>query len=99
MKTENELIALAEQHPDDNVANKAMKELRERFDKTYGWCQDCDGLVCKEKDCCLNRLDIDDVSNSSGDEYYQVYLNGQWIADCFDYCEAETIKKRQKPQN
>ena len=32
-----------------------------------------------------------DVSNSSGDEYYQVYLNGQWIADCSDYCEAETI--------
>jgi len=49
---------------DDNVANKAMKELRERFDKTYGWCMDCDGLVCKEKDCCLNRLDIDDVSKN-----------------------------------
>lgn len=64
MKTENELIALAEQHPDDNVANKAMKELREKFDKTYGWCEDCDGLVCKEKDCCLNRLDIDDVSEN-----------------------------------
>ena len=64
MKTENELISLAEQHPDDNVANKAMKELRESFDKTYGWCMDCDGLVCKEKDCCLNRLDIDDVSEN-----------------------------------
>lgn len=24
-------------------------------------------------------------------ESYQVYLNGQWIADCNDYCEAETI--------
>ena len=38
---------------------------------------------------------IADVSNSSGDEYYQVYLNGQWIADCADYCEAETIANRE----
>jgi hypothetical protein len=34
---------------------------------------------------------IADVSNSSTTEYYQVYLNGIWIADCADYCEAETI--------
>ena len=61
MKTENELIRLAEQHPNDEVANKAMKKLRTKFDKTYGWCNDCDRLVCKEKDCCLNILDIDDV--------------------------------------
>lgn len=58
MKTEDELIEIAQQHIDDNVANKAMKELRERFDKTYIWCQDCDGLVCKEKDCCLNRVTL-----------------------------------------
>ena len=38
---------------------------------------------------------IADVSNSSSDEYYQVYLNGQWIADCADYCEAETIANRE----
>ena len=55
MSEEFKLIQLAEQHPNDNVANEAMKKLREKFDKTYGWCQDCDGLVCKEKDCCLNR--------------------------------------------
>lgn len=55
MKTELELIRIAEQYSDDETASKAMKELRERFDKTYGWCVDCDGLVCKEKDCCLNR--------------------------------------------
>lgn len=54
-KTEIELIKLAEMHPDDSIANKAMKELRQRFDETYGWCSDCDGLVCKEKDCCLNK--------------------------------------------
>jgi hypothetical protein len=64
MKTEIELIRLAEQHPDDEVANKAMQELRTKFDKTYGWCNDCDGLVCKEKDCCLNKLFIDDVSKN-----------------------------------
>ena len=34
---------------------------------------------------------IANVSNSIPVEYYQVYLNGQWIADCNDYCEAETI--------
>ena len=54
MKSEIELIQLAQEHPNDSVANKEMKELRERFDKTYGWCEDCDGLVCKEKDCCMN---------------------------------------------
>ncbi len=41
MKTEIELIQLAEQHLDDDVANNAMKELRERFDKSYLWCWDC----------------------------------------------------------
>jgi len=59
MNTENELIQLAEQHPDDIVANKAMKELREKFDKTYFWCEDCDGLVCKEIDCCLNIINTE----------------------------------------
>ena len=37
------------------------------------------------------RLQQGAVSGSSFTEYYQVYLNGQWIADCNDYCEAETI--------
>tara|TARA_R110000851_G_scaffold203860_1_gene355776 strand:- start:331 stop:525 length:195 start_codon:yes stop_codon:yes gene_type:complete len=64
MKTEDELIRLAEQHSSDKVANKAMKELRTKFDKTYGWCNDCDGLVCKEKDCCLNILDVEYVSKN-----------------------------------
>ena len=56
MKTELDLIRLAEMHPDDKVANAAMKDLRERFDSTYGWCMDCDGLVVKEKECCLNHV-------------------------------------------
>jgi hypothetical protein len=50
------LMRLAEMHPDDEVANSAMKELREKFDSTYIWCQDCDGLVTKEEDCCLNKI-------------------------------------------
>lgn len=54
-KTEKELIKIAEIHSDNEVANEAMKELRSRFDKTYGWCYDCDGLVCKKKDCCLHK--------------------------------------------
>ena len=54
-KTEIELIKIAE-CGDDNDASLAMNELRNRFDKTYGWCEDCDFLVCKEKDCCLNKI-------------------------------------------
>ena len=55
-RPENELIEIAQAHPEDRVANAAMKELRERFDNSYGWCEDCDGLVVKEKDCCMNRI-------------------------------------------
>lgn len=54
-KTEDHLISIAQHHPDDNEANKAMKELKAKFDPTYMFCLDCDGLVTKEKDCCLNR--------------------------------------------
>ena len=53
-KIELDLIKKAESN-DDKVANKAMKILRAYFDSTYGWCADCDYLVCKEKDCCLNQ--------------------------------------------
>lgn len=63
--TEEELVIIAENDPDDKAAAEAMKELRERFDNTYGWCPDCDGLVCKEKDCCLNRTDL---TGKFGDE-------------------------------
>ncbi len=52
---EDALIVLAEMHIHDHIASQAMKKLREHYDKTYGWCMDCDGLVVKEKDCCLNR--------------------------------------------
>lgn len=37
---------------------------------------------------------IDCVSNSGHHEMpnmYQVYLNGNWLADCYSYEEAETI--------
>jgi len=30
-------------------------------------------------------------SVQSSSELYQVYINGQWIADCDNYEEAETI--------
>lgn len=68
IRTEEELISLAEAHPDDVVANKAMRELRERFDETYMFCADCDGLVCKEKDCCWNSLD--DIDPDSPSVFY-----------------------------
>ena len=56
-RTENELILIAESSNDDNEANAAMKELRENYDPNYFFCWECDGLVCKEMDCCLNKLD------------------------------------------
>ena len=52
--TEIELINTAQHHPSDTIAKRAMIELRERFDDSYIWCADCDGLVVKEKDCCMN---------------------------------------------
>ena len=50
------LVATAQNTEDDQAANEAMRLLRENFDPTYGWCEDCDGLVCKEKDCCMNKF-------------------------------------------
>ncbi len=54
MKTEDELIQIAEQGGDEESA-VAMKELRERFDPTYFWCPDCDYMVCTFRNCCQNR--------------------------------------------
>jgi len=53
---ENALITAAQHSDDDQEASDAMKLLREHYDPTYGWCEDCDGLVCKEKDCCMNQI-------------------------------------------
>lgn len=49
------IVSIAQGHSDDKYANNAMKQLKERFDKTYMFCVDCDGLVTKEKDCCLTQ--------------------------------------------
>ena len=54
-KTEPELIHIATWSQDDHEANAAMSELRERFDSTYIWCEDCDGVVVKKKDCCIEK--------------------------------------------
>jgi len=51
---EQSLIRLAQEHPDDKTANTAMKQLRKLYDSTYVWCEDCDGLVTKSAECCLN---------------------------------------------
>lgn len=54
MKTEEQLL-IACYGESDTEANAAMKELKERFDPTYHFCLDCDGLPTTEKNCCLNR--------------------------------------------
>ena len=51
---EQQLILLAETGNDDE-ANEAMAILRKDYDPTYMWCADCDYLVVKEKDCCMNK--------------------------------------------
>lgn len=54
-KEEKNLIKTAELDQDDKVAIAAMKKLREDYDPTYMWCSDCDGMVVKEAECCLNQ--------------------------------------------
>ncbi len=48
--TEAQLIEIAE-GPDDASADKAMKELRERFDSSYVWCPELDYAVVKLCEC------------------------------------------------
>lgn len=52
-RIEEMLIHIAEYWCDDR-ANRAMKILRERYDKSYFWCADCDFLVTKN--CCNEKL-------------------------------------------
>lgn len=54
---EGELAMLAEGHEEDTVANEAMRILQKRFNKTYFWCTDCDGVVTTPKKCCMTRLE------------------------------------------
>jgi hypothetical protein len=56
---EEELVRIA-QCGGDKQANAAMKKLRELYDPTYMWCGDCDELVCKFNECCLNRPPSDE---------------------------------------
>lgn len=53
-KEEAELIWTAQYDRDEQKANDAMKQLKEKYDETYGFCNDCDGLVVKESECCMN---------------------------------------------
>lgn len=57
---EDNLVKVATFHVEDEIANKAIKILRENFDSTYFFCTDCDGLVTTFKNCCLNRKVCDE---------------------------------------
>lgn len=52
---ENDLIIIAQWSESDELAKLAMKKLKEDYDDTYFYCDDCDGEVCKLKDCCNNK--------------------------------------------
>lgn len=55
MNKEDDLVNIATWSMSDTKANAAMKELRENFDKTYRWCEDCDGQVVKKGQCCYDK--------------------------------------------
>lgn len=54
MTEEEKLIQIAQWSKDESEQNKAMAELREKYDPTYGYCTDCDFLVVTEKECCMH---------------------------------------------
>ncbi len=60
---EKKLINTAQHSQNDTEAFNAMAELRKRFDESYGWCSDCDYLVVKESECCMNRNDNEETEN------------------------------------
>lgn len=67
-KLERWLCGWAEMHSSDKIASRAMKVLRQRYDKTYGWCEDCDGVVCIKRDCCINRIEKEGVQDITFDD-------------------------------
>lgn len=64
MNREQRLCRVAEQDPDDKRANKAMRLLRTYYDNTYGWCLECDLMVVKYSQCCMNQnIPNDNINN------------------------------------
>lgn len=54
--TEEQLVYTAERDSSESRANQAMKLLRFKHHHSYIWCWDCDGLVIKQSECCLNKV-------------------------------------------
>ena len=42
------------------MSNEDLKLTPEEIKEGYFFCNDCDGLLTNEKDCCLNNLNKDD---------------------------------------
>ena len=66
---ESELISIAQCHESDDEANKAMGILRSVFDPSYIWCQGCDGLVIKKKNCCMSRRNDPTTMHISSEDF------------------------------
>lgn len=49
------LLILAE-IGDHEESNRAMEILRKRYDSTYFWCKNCEGLVTTKSECCLTSI-------------------------------------------
>ena len=63
-KEEKALILIAQYSKDDDQANKAMAELIEKHNSSYKFCNDCDGLVVTEAECCMNRKVDESIDDS-----------------------------------
>lgn len=63
-KSEMDLIKIAEQG-DDKEATEAMILLRTLYDPTYIWCSECDYIVIKAGDCCLEQRENNNLTDIS----------------------------------
>ena len=55
-REELDLIIIAELSLDDKDAQEAIEELQKKYDPTYIYCLDCDGMVVKKANCCLVKM-------------------------------------------
>lgn len=103
---EFDLKRIAQEDPDDNKANKAMKELKKNFDSSYKWCEDCDGMVCTEKECCLNQNNNIEINDTIDVKPFTSNIVTNKVVDAalyvlkaqIDYSETDLIKEDIKEQ-
>jgi len=56
MLKEQDLRNIAQWHESEDIGNRATAVLRGRYNGSYFFCNDCDGLLVTESECCLNII-------------------------------------------